>query len=84
MKSKEWGILGFLLMGLGLFFIQLDLNISLSCIQWISEPIESISNSCIILSEIYDPFIWAFFSMWIICLIMAFVVWLDERKIKGA
>ncbi len=63
MKPKHWGILGFLFLILGFVFILFDINIGVYCLT-------SMSDSCLVLTEIYNPFIWTFFAIWIICMIM--------------
>ena len=66
MKFKHWGILGVLFLILGFVFILFDMNIGVYCIS-------HMSDSCLVLTEIYNPFIWTFFALSFICIIMAIV-----------
>ncbi|MCD4759460.1 hypothetical protein K8R33_01060 [archaeon] len=73
MKKKQWFTLAWLCMGMGIFFILID-TMNGSCLYSTilsSGPNISVSDvHCVINSEIYEPFIYFSYALWLIFIIM--------------
>ena len=84
MKSKNWGRLGFLLMGLMIVLILLDTSQQNDCNNKqinLSESPETIGDFvCIVNAESYDPFIYTIAGFWMISFIMAILTHFDEKR----
>jgi len=80
MRSNQWYILGLAFLILGMFFIQQDLFWGLSC-KFDSELSTQTLIACI-QGEMYEPFIWSFHVLWIVCWINGWIESRVERRIK--
>ncbi|MBS3085697.1 hypothetical protein J4225_03360 [Candidatus Pacearchaeota archaeon] len=81
MNRNQWFVLSIFFTLMGVFFIQLDSSATL-CFNIAGESIpteaEIVSSTyCVINSEIFDPFIWFFFPLGIVCI---FLGWLEPKN----
>lgn len=79
MNRNQWLVLAWSCMIIGILFIGLDMTKG-SCLninQISSEPVNLSDVWCIVNAEIYEPFIYMFYSLWIVFLILA---WLEPKK----
>ena len=91
MRKEQWFIFGIAFLLLGMFFIQKDLAFEKACMspesyssiedmkEWSTEPLERYELWCIN-TEIYDPFIYLFSVMSIVCFINGGLESLAKKK----
>ena len=89
MRANQWFVIGFAFLLLGMYFGIQDMNYERICgIGGAGHTLEEGSKTLTrgdlwcINTEIYDPFIYLFFMMWIVCWVNGILEWWAERKKK--
>jgi hypothetical protein len=77
MNKQQWSISGFIFMILMVWFISQDVTWENLCKVDGDKPLDSLYQLRCIQVEIFDPFIYTFFGLWMLCWINA---WLESKK----
>ncbi len=81
MRKNQWFVLAYTFLVLMIFFIYMDISWGNTCNLFnLEQPLNKLDLSACIQAEIFEPFIWLFFVMWIVCSINGWVEGRAERK----
>jgi len=87
MRASQWFVMGFAFLLLGMYFGIQDMNYERICGiggagHTLEEGSKNLTRSDLwcINTEIYDPFIYLFFMMWIVCWVNGILEWWAVRR----
>ena len=72
MNKSQWFVLSWSCMIIGVIFIAID-SFSTRCINLISEQLSIYDVWCVVNAEIYEPFIYMFYMLFIVFMILGFM-----------